>query len=213
MSMQAQVIGQVGPQVLADGCGQVFRQGRGGEQVTQDLHGRFYEQTYRGNVYSGGMTATTISNATFTVATTDATATPITGLWNPAGSGVNAVIISAAVSVYISASTATGPGAFVWTYAAGNTLTVIGTGTAAISNNTLLASGGKCRSMAGAALTSKTNALAVLRGAGLGGGILGAFSEVGTAVGFLPMGHNASVSHLEAQELIELLHFPCLIRM
>jgi hypothetical protein len=186
--MEAIIHGQVGPQVLSDGSSQAFRQGRNGEQVTQDLHGRFYEQALRGNLYSGGMTGTSISNATFTVATTDATATPIVGLWNPAGSGVNAVLVAAQVSVYITAATATGPGGFVWTACTGNTLTAIGTGIAGWSNNTLLQSGARCRSMAGAALTSKTNALAVFRGAGLGGGALGAFSEVGTAVGFIPMG-------------------------
>lgn len=182
--MQAEIVGQVGPQTLSDGAGNTARQGKTGELVIQQLHGRFFEQTYRGNIFSGGMNLTSISNVTFAVATTDATATPICGLWNPTGSGVNAVILQAFLNVIMTALQATGCGGFTWTIAAGNTLTTISTGAAAYSNLTLLQTGARCRNMAGAALTSKTNALVAMRGAGLNGGSSYNASLLGTAAGF-----------------------------
>ena len=72
--------GVVGPQTLQDGATVNLRTGKGGDAIVSELHGRFYEQNYRGNLYSGGLAAlTSINNATFTVATTGATATPIAG--------------------------------------------------------------------------------------------------------------------------------------
>lgn len=47
-----EVEGQVGPQFLSDGTVETFRQGRSGEQVVTELHGRYYEQTYRKNVFT-----------------------------------------------------------------------------------------------------------------------------------------------------------------
>jgi hypothetical protein len=44
-------------------------------------------------MFGGGMTLTSISNVTFTTATLGATCTPITGIYNPIGSGKNCVIL------------------------------------------------------------------------------------------------------------------------
>ena len=60
------------------------RGGRQGEQLVSELHGRYYEQAYRQNMFSG---------AAVGVTTTVGTATTYTGLvlTNPIGSGVNLV--------------------------------------------------------------------------------------------------------------------------
>lgn len=63
--------------------------GRGGQQgdtIVSELHGRYYEQTYRGNMFSVQTQGTSIT-------TTAALATTFTGLavGNPASSGVNLV--------------------------------------------------------------------------------------------------------------------------
>lgn len=52
------VEGQVGPQIVTDGAFNEFRLGKTAEQVVQELHGRFYEQNYRGVLFSGGMNLT-----------------------------------------------------------------------------------------------------------------------------------------------------------
>ena len=82
-----QVTGYIGNQAkVADGPGSVLRQGNLGELMVSELHGRYYEQAMRGNMYRVANQAT--------VTTTAALATTWTGLAisNPAGSGVNAVI-------------------------------------------------------------------------------------------------------------------------
>jgi hypothetical protein len=47
-----QMSGQVGPQVLSDGVGtQPFRQIKTGELAVTEVHGRYYEQSRRGNLF------------------------------------------------------------------------------------------------------------------------------------------------------------------
>lgn len=81
--------GVVGVQNLSDTSRTYARYGKQGEQIASELHGRFYEQTYRGNVFSLNTQGTAVT-------TTAALATTWTGLGfaNPAGSGVNAVLIA-----------------------------------------------------------------------------------------------------------------------
>src|SRR5437773_12459236 len=102
----------VGPQVLADGAVVAQRGGKSGEGITQSLHGRYYEQLYRGNLFSIGMTITplTANPVTFAAATT-----PILGEYNPATSPDNLIMLQAALS--IAANTLTSPvlpGLFGW---------------------------------------------------------------------------------------------------
>lgn len=61
--------------------------GRAGESISAQLHGKYYTQTYRGNVFIGttataGVVLPVFSNTAHTF-----------GLWNPAGSGKNLVPI------------------------------------------------------------------------------------------------------------------------
>lgn len=86
--MDVQVMGQVGPTLLSDGATAAFRQGRSAEQVITELHGKYAEQTLRGNTFWATMTAGVILPAPAATA-----ANPFT-LANPAGSGKNLVLIS-----------------------------------------------------------------------------------------------------------------------
>lgn len=63
------------------------RGGKQGDVIVSELHGRYYEQTYRGNMFSVQTQGTGVT-------TTAALATTFTGLavGNPAGSGVNLVM-------------------------------------------------------------------------------------------------------------------------
>ena len=85
--MALPIQGSVGPQSTSagDGTQLVFRQGRTGGLIVQQVHAFYYEQTYRGNMYSG-------ANQT-AVTTSVALATAYTGfcLYNPPGSGVNLI--------------------------------------------------------------------------------------------------------------------------
>jgi hypothetical protein len=68
-----------------DGSKIVARGGRQGDAIVSELHGRYYEQTYRGNMFgiTGGLTTTTAAGAA-----------TFTGLIvvNPSGSGYNLAI-------------------------------------------------------------------------------------------------------------------------
>lgn len=174
--------GIVGPQVLSDGNPANVRIAKGGDLIVSELHGRFYEQTYRGNVYSGGMAAlTAITNAIWTVATLDATAKPIAGVWNPIGSGVNMVILQASLGLAITNATSTGPGPFVWS--AGLSSILLTLGTTPYNRKTGQAAGSVGKDMSGIALTGLTPSIVARFGSALGGGNSGNFSFVGTAAG------------------------------
>lgn len=149
--------GNVGAQNQADGAQAVIQRiGRQGDGIVSELHGRHYEQTYRGNVFSNGhvgLVALTANTITLT-----ATTTPIIGLYNPPGSNMNAVIIQASLSSGINNTAATGPGAFVWAVSTGNV--GLSTGTTPFARMV----GGpvsKCKGLSMVALTGLTNNLVV----------------------------------------------------
>lgn len=70
----------------SDGSQPIIRAGQQGDLIVSELHGRYYEQALRGNMYRIASQAA--------VTTTAGLATTWTGLAisNPAGSGVNAVV-------------------------------------------------------------------------------------------------------------------------
>jgi len=167
--MAVPIQGQVGPQVLQDGATATLRIDRSAAQVVQELHGRFYEQTYRNALYMGGMTAlTSISNATFTSGTLGATCTPIVGIWNPGTSTVNLAILQALLGITITAATATGCAPFVWAVSTGNNALTLGN--VPVNRKTLAASGSQAKVFGGAALTGLTNSLVVAIASALTGG-------------------------------------------
>jgi len=99
------MIGKIltGIQNNADGALVTPRSGRQGDQLVSNLHGKFYEQVMRGNVFG-------VSNQT-PVTTTAALATTFTGLAiaNPSTSGVNLVLLRFNVAqVAVGAASAVG---------------------------------------------------------------------------------------------------------
>ena len=147
----------VGAQNQADGAQFIVaRAGRQGDIIVSELHGRFYEQTYRGNLFSNGHTG--LVALTANTITLTATTTPILGLYNPPGSGVNAVINQAVLSAGINNTAAVGPGAFVWATSTGNA--GISTGSTPFAR-LLGGAPSKCKGLALVALTGLTNNLVV----------------------------------------------------
>jgi hypothetical protein len=168
---------------LSEGAPTVPTVLRTGEFGVSDLHGRFQEAALRGNLYSGGMTLTSISNATFSTGTLGATATPIVGVYNPVGSGKNLVILQAKVVPVNTALQTTGAGALVWATATNQTLS---TGNNPLNKLTLLAAGSVAKDMTGVALTGLSGSLTVRDAAALSAGTLNNTSFLQTAVGALP---------------------------
>lgn len=174
--------GKGGPQVVSDGAESYLRFGKTGEQGVGDVHARFYEAAVRGQLFSTGMTTTSISNVTFTTGTTDATATPVVGVWNPLNSGKNLVILQARLQIVVTATTATGCGAFVWTVARSES--AISTGLTPFNMLSLSQAGSVAKGFANTALTGKVNALAVMSGSALMGGQASNASQTPSLVTF-----------------------------
>jgi hypothetical protein len=184
----------VGPSAASSADGSnVSRAGRQQDLIVSELHGRFYEQVFRGNTYSTGMQLTSISNATFTTATglsgtlgTAATATPIVGMWNPT-TATNAVILQATLATTLTALQNTGTGGFVWAVFTGNTaggITVANQATP-VNRKTLLASGSSMKGLSGLALTGLASAGTFLSASTLEGGSSYNIALLGTAAGFV----------------------------
>src|SRR6266404_8547188 len=176
----ALIEGQSGPVIVQDGATGNLRIGRYSDLIVSELQGRFAEAAFRNMLFSGGMTLTSINNVTFTSATLGATCTPIAGVWNPANSGVNALVLQAMLGITITAATSTGGGPFVWASSIGNTLINIATGLQPWSRKTLGQTGSAIKNMAGVALTGITNALVVMQASALAGGSAGNYSQVDT---------------------------------
>jgi hypothetical protein len=177
---------QVGPiattQSISPGLQAPARAGQLGDLIVSELHGRFYEQAYRGSLFKGGSTLTAINAATFTSATTGATATPLATLYNPSGSTVNCVLLQATLAITTTALTATGGGPFVWMISAA--AGPISTGSQPFNMRTLTATGAQGRYVQiNTALTGMSGTLAVAFGSALGGGSSYNTSFVGTAAG------------------------------
>lgn len=182
--MALPVTGQVGEVNLAGGTAtSPLRQGNQGDGIASELNGRFYEQNTRGRTFSGGMSTTAINAATFTSATLGATCTPIAGIWNPIGSGLNAQILQAVLTIALTvAGAVTGGGPYVWAVSAGNSLAIPTTGLKPWNRKTLQQNGSVMFNMAGVALTGLTNNLTVIGASALGGG--SAYNVTATDTGF-----------------------------
>lgn len=171
-----------------------------GAQRVSDAHGRFMDAALQGRLFSTGMTTTAITNATFTTATLTATCTPIIGVWNPVGSGRNLVILQAKLNAVVTASTATGGGAFVWVASTGQS--AITTGLTPLNRFSLTASGSIAKGFASTALTGLSGSLVVYEASALNGGVVGNFSQVGTAVGFVPGPTPATVDNVDGAIIV-----------
>lgn len=154
--------GQVGPTVNSDGTNPPLRQSKTGEQMVGDVHARFYEQAYRGNLYTFGISSTALVAANAIATGLTATAQPVIGLYNPSTSTVNLVILKATVVMTVIANTAVAPGGFQWVASIGNT--AVSTGSTPFNTKSLAASGATAKAFAmSTALTGLTNNLAFLK--------------------------------------------------
>lgn len=81
------VQGQIGTQSQADGSNPPLRQGKTGDLIVSEMHGKLYELNYRKQLFSAANQAATV--------TTVGLATTHTGLVisNPVGSAVNVVLL------------------------------------------------------------------------------------------------------------------------
>lgn len=88
-----------GQQTNGDSAAFTARGGKQGEQMVSELHGRYYEQAYRGNMFSASLQA--VGTTTVGLATT------YTGLVlsNPIGSAVNLVLNKASIMQSVIQST------------------------------------------------------------------------------------------------------------
>ena len=146
--------GNVGLQNQADGAFVTARYGKQGEQIVTQLHGRFYEQALRGNVFGNGTLALTALSAN--TISLSATTTPILGVYNPLGSGVNAVILQAQLAAGANNTNTVGAGIFVWATSTGNT--AVSTGAVPFAH-LIGGAASKCKGLAFVALTGITTNL------------------------------------------------------
>ena|SRR5438093_2490967 len=160
--------GQAGPRVVAAGATEDLRIDLSGAAVVQELHGRFYEQNRLSALFSCGMGLTAINNVTYTTGTLGATCTPVVGVWNPAASVVNLVILQATLGVTMTALQATGGAPFAWAMSTGNGALTLGA--QPLNRKSLALAGSSARDMTNVALTGLTNNLAVRFASALGGG-------------------------------------------
>lgn len=161
--MEIEILGQVGPQTLSDGSNGTFRQGKSAELVFQQLHGRLYEQCYRGNLYTFGVSNTALVAANAIATGVTATAQPVLALWNPLSSTVNLVVWKALLSLTTVANSAVAPGGFMWL--AANSQSAISTGSTPFNCKTFLQTGSQAKVFSiSTALTGLVGSLANLRG-------------------------------------------------
>lgn len=126
-----EIEGQVGPVVYTDGTNPTFRLGRGGEQVITELHGKYWEQAFRGNLFVATMTAGVIMNPT-------GAALANWALYNPASSGKHLVPVR--IDVVLTAAPGTPViGAYVLV-AQANPIAAAVTGTAVSVNPAIIGS-------------------------------------------------------------------------
>jgi hypothetical protein len=123
--------GQTGKQV---GQNLTASFGEYADTLVTELMPRYYEQAYRGQTYFNSIT-----NAAVTAYSGASGGTPLLGVWNPANSGKNLIIIHAMVSVYTAASAA---GTCAFRLYAGVTAAITGTLVSPVSSLTFTSTGG-----------------------------------------------------------------------
>jgi hypothetical protein len=202
---------QVGPTAtttsLSAALAPVAQAGNMGDLIVSELHGRFYTQVYRGGLMRIGTTAIVTGTANHGTANggsatlgTAAAATPMLGVWNPAGSGKNLVIAQAAIEAYINTvTTPTSFGAFVWYVSLNNG--AISTGLTPFNSATLAAASTGTKGFAGAtALTGLSNVFTALEVADLqAGGQAIAYGTIGNT-SIVP--NMASVQNFDGQLIV-----------
>jgi hypothetical protein len=201
---------QVGPSIQSNGTQAALRGGKLGDGIFSELHGRFYEQNYQGNVYAGGLnTLTSLANANFTTGNglsgtlaTAAGSTPIMALWNPSSSTINAVILQAILAGVITASTVTGLGGLIWCAFLSNPNITVASQQVPVNMKTLATSGSQCKCLNGLALTGLSNIGVAIRNSSLFAGPGTNYSQVGTAVGFPTTSSGPSIENIDGSLIV-----------
>lgn len=171
-----------GPLAGGSGSPSPFTASPLGAQRVNDAHGRFFQAAFEERLFSGGLAAVTIANATFTISTLTASCTPILGVWNPLSNTKYLAILQAQLQVVIAALQNTGGGPYMWATSYGNN--AISTGVAPLNRKTLIKSGSAAKDVSGVALTGLTNSLVVASAAAIGGGNAFNLATLDTAAGF-----------------------------
>ena len=161
----------IGPSATSstDGSLVTARGGRQQETIVSELHGRFYEQTFRGNTYTIGNTDTALIAANAAATSLGAAAKPIIALWNSSAT-MNLVLLQTLLQITTIANSAVNPQGF--NYYVGYNQSAISTGSKgnAINLKTFQATGSVATTFTGGntALTGLTGNLAFLRPVGIG---------------------------------------------
>lgn len=164
------VEGRVGPSTQSDGSLNPIRLGKTGEQIVQQAHTGLYEAVSRGNVYvacsqTGQTTAAGLSATPGTLA-----------LYNPAGSGVNLILLRAGAVFSVAFAAA----AVIWLGLNTNNAAAAVTGTTATTRNLLLGPAAINQSGKALAFTAPTLPAVPVAGALLGVGLTGAITTAPT---------------------------------
>lgn len=177
--------GQVGPQAATgDGVVLTARLTRDASLGFQQTHGALQEAAFRGNLYSLATAAAGVTcTATQVVSVT--LGSPIVGLYNPTGSGKNAVILYSEACWASGTAGASGL-SFGTVPSAG--VSAAG-GNAAINMLTQVAGGSACRTFVAAAWTGQTVAPGIARH--LGGPTTGALAA--NSMSFYPFFYEGSL--------------------
>lgn len=109
MIIQGQVGAPSNQASQAPGTNPTIRLGQLSDIIVSELHGRYYETTYRQSMFSTFVNAVTLA-ATHATPLTAGTGTPIIGIFNPIGSGKNISI----VRVQQATTSGTPGGPLVW---------------------------------------------------------------------------------------------------
>lgn len=173
--------GQVGPttsgQSLQTGSNPTLRMGQTGEAIVSEVHGRFYEQNYRGGLFRFGTNVVVAGTSSMATATgvsptlsTAAGGVPMLGIWNPPTSSVNVVMLQAQFSpVFNTSSTPVPFGALVWCTSVSNSALTLGQ--TPYNSKTLVQSGSQVKAFNGwQPLTGLSNVPVILEPADFASG-------------------------------------------
>src|SRR3990167_10452588 len=109
MPLNQVTVGPASQASYGDGSTPAQLGGKQGDGIVSQLHGKYYTQASRGNVYYAG---TAVGGLAFTIFS-NATSVALL-LWNPSGSGYNLVPIKVNVSPTTNAATAASGWGYAW---------------------------------------------------------------------------------------------------